>query len=230
MKEVETQVEDALKKQKIKTMIEFDKTECNSIKFILVKGSDTVNVSSHFIKGKMLMFAKLSLKSFIYDMINVFCFPDAEIGQIYDFYQIEKCFLYQNLTDTDSTSLFFSFICKLDCSVLESEARKIIFYCMKKSKIAQRLYVFDSFWKEFEMHNPKTKKEMGLCEAESIDNPNICIIAINPKKYFEKFRDRNINKKHKGVTRDAPGMNFEIYTSRIAPLRSTDCKKAEQKK
>ena len=36
-------------------MIEFDKQECNSIKSILVKGSDTVNVSSRFIKGKMLM-------------------------------------------------------------------------------------------------------------------------------------------------------------------------------
>ena len=42
----------------------------------------------------MLIFAKLSLKSFVYDMIDVFCFPDNEIQQIYDYYQIEKCFLY----------------------------------------------------------------------------------------------------------------------------------------
>ena len=73
----------------------------------------------------MLMFAKLSLKSFIYNMIDVFCFPNEEIRQIYDYYQIEKCFLYQNFTDTDSTSLFFNFICKVDCFVAESEARKI---------------------------------------------------------------------------------------------------------
>ena len=65
----------------------------------------------------MLMFAKLSLKAFVYDMIDVFCFSNEEIQQIYDYYQIEKCFLYQNLTDTDSTSLFFNFICSLDCSV-----------------------------------------------------------------------------------------------------------------
>ena len=71
LKEVKTQVEDALKNKKIKTMIEFDREECNSIKSILVKGTDTVNVSSRFIKGKMLMFAKLSLKSFVYDMIDV---------------------------------------------------------------------------------------------------------------------------------------------------------------
>ena len=57
-------------------MIEFDKNECNSIKSIVIKGNTTIDVSSQFIKGKMLMFAKLSLKSFIYDMIDVFCFPD----------------------------------------------------------------------------------------------------------------------------------------------------------
>ena len=113
----------------------------------------------------MLMFVKLSLKSFVYDKIDAFCFPDEEIRRIYEFYQIEKCFLCQNLTDTDSTSLFFNFICKLNCSILESKARKIIFECMKNSKIAQRLDVSDPFWKKFNMHNPKTKKVTGLYEV-----------------------------------------------------------------
>ena len=130
-------------------MIEFDKTKCNSIKSILVKGNTSIDVSSRFIKGKMLMFAKLSPKSFIYDMIDVFCFSNEEIKQIYDYYQIEKCFLYQNLTDPDSTSLFFNFICKFNCFVAESEARKIIFNCLKKSKIAKRLDISDEFWKRF---------------------------------------------------------------------------------
>ena len=49
--------------------------ECNSIKSIIVKGDTNIDVSSRFIKGKMLMFTKLSLKSFVYDMIDVFCFP-----------------------------------------------------------------------------------------------------------------------------------------------------------
>ena len=106
MKDANLQVEDVIKNKKIKTMIDFDKNECNGIKSIIVKGNINIDVSSRFIKGKMLMFAKLSLQSFVYDVIDVFCFPDNEIQQIYDYYQIEKCFLYQNLTDTDSTSLF----------------------------------------------------------------------------------------------------------------------------
>ena len=53
-------------------MIEFDKNECNSIKSIVIKGNATIDVSSQFIKGKMLMFAKLSLKLFVYDLNDVF--------------------------------------------------------------------------------------------------------------------------------------------------------------
>ena len=140
--EINTRIGNALKNKKIKTMYDFDRSECNSIKSIVVKSSDTVKVSSRFIKGKMLMFAKLSLKSFVYDMIDVFCFPDEKIREIYDFYGIRKCFLYQNLTDT---SLFFNFICDLKCSIPESKARNIIFECMKKSKIAKRLDVSDPF-------------------------------------------------------------------------------------
>ena len=100
------QIEDLVKNKKIKTMIDFENNECNSIKSIIVKGDTNIDVSSRFIKEKMLMFAKFSLKSFVYDMIDVFCFPNEEIRKLYDYYQIEKCFLYQNLTDTDSTLLF----------------------------------------------------------------------------------------------------------------------------
>ena len=210
-------------------MIDFDKNECNSIKSIIVKGDTNIDVSSRFIKGKMLMFAKLSLKAFVYDMIDVFCFPNEEIQQIYDYYQIEKCFLYQNLTDNDSTSLFFNFICSLDCSVPESEARKIIFECLKKSKILNRLDLSDEFWKQFEIYNANTKKVMGLYEIENIDNQNICTIAVNPKEYFEKFKNRKINKKHKGVRKDTQGMNFESYAMRINMLRESDDKKEEKK-
>ena len=176
----------------------------------------------------MLMFAKLPIKSFVYDMIDVFCFANDEIQQIYDYYQIEKYFLYQNLTDTDSTSLFFNFICGLDCYVLESEAKIIIFKCLKKSKILNRLDLSDEFWKQFEIYDHNTKKVMGLFEIENINNQNICTIAINPKEYFEKFKDRKINKKHKGVRKDTTGMNFESYAMRINMLREFDDKKEKK--
>ena len=70
---------------------------------------------------------------------------------------------------------------------------------------------------------------MGLFENENINNQNICTIAINPKEYFEKFKDRKINKKHKGVKKDTTGMNFESCAMRINTLRESDDKKEEKK-
>ena len=137
--------------RKIKTMIDFEESSSCSIKALIVKASTNVKVTSRFIKGKMLMFAKLSIRSFVYDMIDVFCFPTNKLKEIYTQYLIRKCFLYQNLTDTDSTSLFFLFICDLESELPESEARKVVFECMINSKILDRLDVSDNFWKQFKV-------------------------------------------------------------------------------
>ena len=40
------------------------------------------------------------------------------------------------------------------------------------------------------------RKEIGLYGIDNIDNTNICTIAVNLKKYFEKLKNRSINKKH----------------------------------
>ena len=125
-RDVETKLEDAFKNKKIKTMIDFDKNECNSIKSIAVKGNTTVYLTSRFIKGKMLMFAKILLKSFVDDLIHVFCFPMEEVRKIYDQYDIIKCHIYLNLTNTDSCLCFFNFISKKECNIKESESRKIL--------------------------------------------------------------------------------------------------------
>ena len=57
--------------------------------------------------GKLLMFVKLSLKSFIYDLAETFCFPSRPVLEIYKKYRIEKIEMYHVLTDTDSTALQF---------------------------------------------------------------------------------------------------------------------------
>ena len=43
--EIDTQVENALKNKKIKTMYDFDRSECKSIKFIVVKSNENIKVS-----------------------------------------------------------------------------------------------------------------------------------------------------------------------------------------
>ena len=69
------------------------------------------------------------------------------------------------------------------------------------------------------MQNEGTRKVMGLYEVENLDNANLCTIAINPKEYFEKFKGRKMNKKHKRVRRHTPGMTYESHAERISSLR-----------
>ena len=77
--------------------------------------------------------------------------------------------------------------------------------------------------------NPKVKKQLGLYEIENIDNANLCTTVVNPKEYFEKFKEKVINKKHKEVIQIFRGMNFESYTGKITPLREVDSEKKEKK-
>ena len=120
--------------------------------------------------------------------------------------------------------MFFIFICKLECCIPESDFRNVLFEIFKHSKIGPRLDVSDDFWQQFNMQNKGTRKVMGLYEVENLNNANLCKIAINPKEYFEKFKGRKINKKHKGVRRDTLGRTFESYTERISSLRQLDTK------
>ena len=58
-----------------------------------------------------MLFPNISLKFFVYDMIDVFSFPTEEVKMIYDKYDIRKCYMYLNLTDRESCLCFFNFIC-----------------------------------------------------------------------------------------------------------------------
>ena len=68
-------------------------------------------------------------------MIDVFCFPTEEVKMICNKYDIIKCHLYLNMTDTDSCLFFFNFIYKKECNIKESELRNLIFQILKQSKI-----------------------------------------------------------------------------------------------
>ena len=144
--------EEAYKNNKIKSIINFDEENTNSIKSLAAEKKLSIKLTTKFMKGKMLMFGKNLLQSFVYDMIGGFCFPDQVVQEIYKNYHVEKCFMYQNLTDTDCTSLFFVFICSLDCTVSEKD-RKFLFEVMIASKIFQRLDLSDDFWEQFNVQN-----------------------------------------------------------------------------
>ena len=87
-------------------------------------------------------------------------FPTDEIKKIYQKYKVNQCYLDQNLTDTDSTSIFFVFICDLKCNVREDEARNIIFEVILKSKVFHRLDLPAEFYDKFNCRNESLKKRV----------------------------------------------------------------------
>ena len=166
----------------------------------------------------MLMFSKMSIKSFGYDLIDIFCYPDEEVKEIYAKHDIIKCFIYLILADTDSCSIQFLFLTRLSSQISEGDARKLIFEILLLKK-GERLDISDEFYEQFFCRNEKTKKEVGLYEVESVDNANLVTIAVNPKEYYEIFKNKAINKRHKGIKKSTPGMNFESFASRIMDIK-----------
>ena len=105
-------------------------------------------------------------------------FLDNVVKEIYEENEIQKCFLFQNVTDPDSTFLFFIFICKLSCSINKKTARTIIFEVLTKRKVFNRLDLTEDFWEEFNVQSRSLKKQVALYEVGNINNTNILMIAI----------------------------------------------------
>ena len=171
----------------------------------------------------MLMFAKLLLMSFIYEVLKTFCFPDEKVQAIFKKYDIEIVNIYHILTDTDSTSLKFLFISDPNSETSESKFREIIFEVVTTSKIYQRFDSSHEFWDNVSARKEHKRKKLGCYEIEHIDNLCILTIAANLTEYFEMFEDvTNIYKKHKGIKKGSSGFGFENFSQIIKSLNNFD--------
>ena len=56
---------EALANQKIKSLIDFDEQYSASIKSLSIQKNAKINLTTQFLNGKMLMFSKVSIKSFV---------------------------------------------------------------------------------------------------------------------------------------------------------------------
>ena len=64
---------------KTKMILEFDQCVACSIKSLAVNKNNVIELTLIFFNGRMLMFTKLSLMSFAYELIEVFYFPDKKV-------------------------------------------------------------------------------------------------------------------------------------------------------
>ena len=77
--------EEAYKDAKVKNLIDFDENVC-SVKSLAIKKESKINLTTRF------MFCKTSIQSFVYDLIDAFMYPNNGILEIYNKYEIERCF------------------------------------------------------------------------------------------------------------------------------------------
>ena len=121
-------------------IIEFNDHKSASVKTIAVKTQTNVKCTTRFIFEKLLMFAKLSLKSFVYPIVELLSFPDLNpnVAKIYRKCDIERIICYHVLTDTDSTSLQFVIISDPASTYPECNVRDILFDIFSRIDISDR--------------------------------------------------------------------------------------------
>ena len=73
-------------------VIEFNDSQSSSVKPIAVKNETNIKCTTRFMSGKLLMFAKLSLKSFIYSVVELLYFPEENliVASIYETTKLKK--------------------------------------------------------------------------------------------------------------------------------------------
>ena len=74
------------------------------------------------------------------------------------------------------------------------------------------------YFENFNCRNTDLKKRVAYFEVENIDKANFITIAFNPKEYYERLVDTVDYKKHKGLHKSTPGMDFDSYSSRLSDL------------
>ena len=217
---IENKIKNCADMRKNKMVIEFNDYDSSSVKSIAVKSNTSIKCTTRYMSAQLLMFAKLSLKSFIYSIVELLTFPkeNSIVSKIYEKYEIERILCYHVLTNTNSTSLQVIIISDPSSTFPECDVRDILFEIFSKTEIWDRFDKSDDFWKKFDVHNPQNQKVLGLYEVEHINDPCYVTLAVNPKEYLEYFKSDNINKKHKGIKKGSVGMEYENYAERIKPL------------
>ena len=114
--------------------------------------------------GKLLIFVKLSLKSFIYDLAETFCFPDQTVTEVYKKYMIENVIINYILADTGSTALQSIFISDRNSDLPEDKFRGIIFKVIIATKTYQRFDTSLEFWIFLDIGKKAKKKKPRLLQ------------------------------------------------------------------
>ena len=84
LKSIEEKISDNCDPRKTKMIIDFNESESASIKAFSVRKRNVIKATLRFMSSSLIMFAKPLLKSFIYDLSDIFSFPNEIVKEIYE--------------------------------------------------------------------------------------------------------------------------------------------------
>ena len=168
IKSIAQKTKDEENNPKTKSLIAFDASLSCSVKCLAVKKNETIKPTTRFFNGKMLMFGKISLKSFVYEFTKTFFFPNQKTREIYQKYMIEQIFPYSVLTDTDSICIFFVLSCKPSCNIPNKTFCDVLFEVIIKNKILNGFDISHEFWDQFNGRNKDLRKNSGIFQLKTL--------------------------------------------------------------
>ena len=111
--------------------------------------------------------------------------------------------------DTDSTAIQFIIISDPNSNIPEPKFRDIVFEILAAAKIQKGFDSSHEFQDNFDARKRTRKNKLSYFEIENIDNPCFVTFAINPKKYFQVFKNQ------KGIRKGSRDTEFENVVARI---------------
>ena len=187
IKYIEQKTKDEEHNPKTKTMLESDQKTACSIKCLAVKKTSEVKPATRFFNEKMLMFAKISLISFINGLLETFCFPNEKTKAIYETYMIEIIIPFHVLTNIDSTCMLFIFFCKPESTFPDSTYRDCLFEVILPNEIYHHFDTWHKFWDRFSARNASLEKYLGCYRIEHIADPCHVRVVVNMKNTLKNL-------------------------------------------
>ena len=124
-----------------------------------------VQPTTRFFSGKILMLTKLFLMSFVYEMIETFCFPIKKTKKSFFWrvqYKKECIFPYHVLTDTDNTCSFLMLVCKPEWDVPDEKFRDCIFEIIVYNAVIEMFDTSHEFWEKYSNRNQNWKRSSDI--------------------------------------------------------------------
>ena len=89
-----------------------------------------------------------------------------------------------------------------------STLRNVLFEVIVENKILHRFDTSRKFWENYSARNKYLKENLGYFSVGNIDDPCMVTVAVNSKEYFENFKSKSVNEKHKILMKGLPGMEL----------------------